>query len=92
MNNTNPFNIYRVVSLPINKCVFIVSGWCLYSNMCVVSCPYNARKMGKVIKPCFNAVPQFVILSYLTPFPFDTYSLKYIGLLVGDSTVCFPFA
>ena len=25
--------------------------------MCAVNYPYNARKMGKVIKPCFNSVP-----------------------------------
>ena len=48
-------------------------GWCLYSNMYAINCPYNASKIDNVIKPFFNSVslnicrePGDILSSYIT--------------------------
>jgi len=74
--------IFRIVPLPINKGVSVVQGWCLYSNMCAVNCPYNASKMENVIKPCFNSVPLNICRG-----PGDILS-SYITQVIRDISYC----
>ena len=51
--------------------------------MCAVNCPYNARKIDNVIKPCFNSVslnsrePGDILSSYITHI---SYSLETLDI------------
>ena len=75
---TYTLHIYRMVPLPINKGVFIVSGWYLYSNMCAVN---------TVVSNQFHSVKNF-LFSSAKPRDFD--GMFGTGLLVSMYTTKTP--